>query len=67
MILIIIKRVAGLPFFAGLLLVALFALWLKACLNFLRFGGEAIAYTQKNERKAIADIYDKLVEDSENE
>ena len=64
MILIIIKRAIGLPFFAVLSLISVIATWLKLCLNFLRFGGEAIAYTGKNEKKTITDIYNKLREDS---
>lgn len=55
-----LKRAVALPFFAGIVLISVVVLYFKYLINFIRFGGEAIAYTHKNERKTIRDIYNKL-------
>ena len=55
-----IKRIISLPFFAVFVLIAVIALWVKYCMNFIKFGGEAIIYTNANQRKTILDIYDRL-------
>ena len=39
-----------------------FFLFLQWIINFVRFGGEAIAYTRKTSRKTIADVFNKLNE-----
>lgn len=57
---IMIKRAIALPFFAMFALIASLSQWLRFCKNFMRFGGEAIIYTQKNERKTISDVYNLL-------
>ena len=57
-----IKRILGFIPFALLALIGVVFLYFKYLINFLRFGGEAIAYTHKNERKSIKDIYNKLEE-----
>lgn len=59
-----VLRITGLPFFAGLSLIGCILLWLKHNYNFILYGGESIAYTNKNQRKTIKDIYDKLERDS---
>lgn len=56
----VIIRIIALPFWAAIILIQLVKLFFVYCINFLRFGGEAIMYTHKNQRKTIADIYDKL-------
>lgn len=58
----IIPRLLALPFFAILALIALFIMWLRYCRNYILYGGEAIAYTKKMQRKAIADVFEKLQE-----
>jgi hypothetical protein len=58
----VIIRILGLPFFACLTFVGVLILWAKYMTNFIRFGGEAISYTQKTQRKYISDVYDKLQE-----
>jgi len=57
-----IKRIIAWPLFVVIGMV--FALYLWGCwsINFLRFGGEVIVYTHDNQRKTIADIYNKLSE-----
>jgi len=61
----IIPRLLALPFFAMLALIAMFILWLKYCRNYILYGGEAIAYTKKTQRKSIADVFEKLQEQLE--
>ena len=60
--LIIITRILGFPFFVGLAFVGALILFMKWVVNFIRFGGEAIAYTHDMNRKTIQDIFVKLNE-----
>jgi hypothetical protein len=53
-------RLIAFPFFAAIGFVYLLALWSVYCYNFLRFGGETIAYTNKTKPKSIADVYLKV-------
>lgn len=56
------KRVLGLPFFVGL--VAISAAWqiiLKSYL-WVKYGGEAVNYNDKMNRKTISDVFYKLAE-----
>lgn len=53
-------RILTLPFFMGISGIGVIMLWMKYNLNFIRFGGEVITYTNKNERKTIRDVYLKL-------
>ena len=39
-----------------------FFLFFQWIINFIRFGGEAIAYTRKTSRKTIADVFNKINE-----
>jgi hypothetical protein len=57
---IIITRTIGFPFFAALSLIGALRLWVLWIINYTRFGGEAIAYTDKDERKCINDIYHEI-------
>lgn len=58
----IIKRIFGFPFFAGFALICALVMWLEWVWNFIKYGGEAIAYTEKSRRKSILDVYHKLQE-----
>lgn len=55
-----IKRVLAFPFVAILSLISCLLLYFVYLWNFIRFGGEFITYTHKNQRKTIKDIYNKL-------
>ena len=48
--------------FATMALLGSFFLFFQWIINFVRFGGEAIAYTSKTSRKTIADVFNKLNE-----
>ena len=58
----IIIRILFLIPFTLLALIGILILFGKYMINYVRFGGESIAYTEKNTRKTIKDIYDKLNE-----
>lgn len=63
-----IGRILGFPFFCALALIGALALWLTWCKNFIRHGGEAIAYSNKLRRKTITDVFfevEKLVKEKE--
>ena len=52
-------------FFIPFVIIAFFGAFFLFCqwiINFIRFGGEAIAYTRKTSRKTIADVFNKLQE-----
>ena len=59
----ILFRILGVIPFAVLSLIGAFILWLKWNFNFIRFGGEAISYTTKTERKTIRDVYNLIEKD----
>ena len=61
-ILTIITRTIMFPFFFGMAFFGAVFLFFQWIINFVRFGGEAIAYTRKTSRKTIADVFDKLNE-----
>lgn len=61
-IIIIIQRVLGFPFFAGLSLVWAIIMWIRWMCNFVWYGGEAISYTNKTSRTTIRDVFTKLQE-----
>ena len=61
-ILTIITRTIIFPFVFGLAFFGAFFLFCQWTINFIRFGGEAIAYTSKTRRKTIADVFNKLNE-----
>ena len=56
------KRFLAFIPFAVLSLIGVLFLWFKYLINFIRFGGETITYTHKNERKTIRDVYN-IIED----
>jgi hypothetical protein len=55
-----VLRLLAFPFFAAIGFIYLLVLWGVYCVNFLRFGGETIAYTNKTRPKSIADVYLKV-------
>ena len=59
-ILIIIQRTLSFPFFLGVALVGASMIFIKWMINFIRFGGESIAYTSKTNRKTILDVFEKV-------
>ena len=56
----IIGRTLSFPFFFGIALVSASLLFLKWIINYVRFGGESIAYTKKMQRKTIQDVFIEL-------
>ena len=61
----IITRTIMFPFFFGLAFFGAIFLFVTWIFNYVRFGGEAIAYTSKTSRKTIADVFNKLNENNE--
>ena len=59
---VILLRTLFFPFFFGMAFVSAFAIFFIWIKNFILYGGEAIAYSSKNEKKTIADVYYKLKE-----
>ena len=57
---VIISRSLVFPGFTAIAFIGAMILFFKWVVNFIRFGGEAIAYTDKTTRKTIFDIYQKL-------
>jgi hypothetical protein len=55
-----LKRTLGLPFFIMLNVIGMVFLLFKLSRAFILYGGEAFAYTEKNQQKTIADIYYQL-------
>ena len=57
LLLSIFIRMIGLPFFIILSLIGAIVLWLKYIKNYIIYGGEAIVYTHKMNKKTITDYY----------
>lgn len=53
-------RLIVLPFFSAIGLVYCLVMWGMYTYNFLRHGGETLAYTKRTKPKTIADVYLKL-------
>jgi len=53
----IIQRMISLPFIACLLVIPLVILYFKWMKNYFLYGGEIIAYEEKNEYESIKDLY----------
>lgn len=53
----LIPRILSLPFMVFILLIPMVFLYFKWMKNFILYGGEVIAYEDKNERKTIKDLY----------
>ena len=58
----IITRLFAFPFFFGIALVGAITMWAKWVINFVKYGGESIAYTDKMNQKTIQDVFEKLTE-----
>jgi hypothetical protein len=63
----VIIRLLGFPFFLGLAMVYSIILLVKYCYNYVLHGGEAIFYTRKNQRHMIEDVYQELVKMNQKE
>jgi hypothetical protein len=61
----IFLRIAGFFPFAVLAILFSFSLFVRYLINFIRFGGEAITYTHKNQRNTIEDLYQELKKNNE--
>jgi hypothetical protein len=57
-----LKRILGLPFFLMLNIIGMVFMLFKLSKAFILYGGEAMAYTKKDEQKTITDIYQQLQE-----
>lgn len=53
-------RIIALPFFAALVLIGTIKLYFGYLINFLRFGGESIVYTNTRNQATIQDVFDAL-------
>ncbi len=56
----ILLRILVLPAYMLLSLIRSIFVWIMWNINFIRYGGETIAYTKKHDRKTIADTYEKV-------
>ena len=56
----IVGRILATPFLACATLVFVLVLWIKYMRNFILYGGEFIAYVNKEQPKTILDIYEKI-------
>ena len=61
-ILLVVQRTLAFPFVFGAAFVAATMMFIRWIINFIRFGGEFIAYTDKMNRKTIQDVFVKLNE-----
>jgi hypothetical protein len=55
-------RILVLPFAFFFFLIPILYLFVKIIINFVRFGGEAVANTNKTNPKTLSDVYTKLDE-----
>ncbi len=58
-------RLLAFPFYAVLLFLGTVILFARNCKNFIRYGGESIAYSKKTQRKTISDVFNLIQEDLE--
>ena len=56
----IIRRIISFPFILCVSLLMMFITWVKYMINFVRYGGEGIAYPENS--KMIIDVYEKVQE-----
>lgn len=57
---IMIQRILVFPFFTSIAFIGCMILFIKYMFHFLKYGGEAIAYTEKTKRTTIEDTFRKL-------
>ena len=60
----LILRILSLPFMVFILLIPMVILYFKWIKNYFLYGGEVIAYEDKNERKTIKDLYFLMKDES---
>lgn len=60
----LIPRILSLPFMLFILLIPMVILYFKWIKNYFLYGGEVIAYEDKNERKTIKDLYYLMKDES---
>lgn len=60
--LLIVQRILVFPFIVGITFIGAMVWFIRWNINFIRFGGETIAYTRKMSRKTIQDVFTKLIE-----
>lgn len=53
----LIPRLLSLPFMVFILLIPIVILYFKWLKNYILYGGEIIAYEEKNEHQSIKDLY----------
>jgi hypothetical protein len=61
-----IFRTLALPFIMGMVAISLLYQYGKLLVNYMRFGGEFIAYTRADEKKLIGNVFQELVNQREN-
>jgi hypothetical protein len=54
------KRLLGLPFFMGLLAISVTWQFILKSFLWMKYGGEAVNYNDKMNRKTISDVFYKL-------
>lgn len=57
----LISRLIFSPFMFCIMFIASMGLFIKSFIGYLKWGGEWVYYTSKDEQKDIADIYAELV------
>jgi hypothetical protein len=55
-----IKRLLGLPFYMGLLAIGMIWQFILKSFLWMKYGGEAVNYNDKMNRKTISDVFYKL-------
>lgn len=59
---IVLRRILYFVPFIFMAITSVFILLFRYMYNYVLYGGESIAYTHKNQRKQIADVYDVVSE-----
>ena len=59
-----IKRIAGFPAFLFLAITASVFLLIKYMVNYVKYGGEAIAFKSKDEPESVRNIFDRIKRES---
>lgn len=58
----VILRIVVFPFMAIVTLIGVLGLWVKILINFIKYGGETIAYTDQTKKTTIHDVFNKIDE-----
>jgi len=61
----IVFRIIALPFFVVLALIAALRLWVKYIVNYIKYGGEFVAFTNIQTPTTIQDSLNKLIENQQ--